>query len=265
MDQEEDLRRKLRAMLNGDTDVLRKKRRFYHYLPSAPRCKSCNAPFRGVGSWLLHLFTGQEQSTRAPNYCTACEMAFDSISGGVEVEMAMLFADVRGATQMAEGMSNEEFRELINRFFVSATEILPRYDAFLDKFVGDEVIAFFIPGLAGPEYASRAVRAARDLQQETARSEGPDLPIGIGVHSGPVYFGNVGSEDGFSELTALGDDVNVAARLASVSDEGEILVTNETVQKIEGWKGTGDTRELRLKGKETPVTVHSLRLGTDVG
>lgn len=257
--EEQEIRRQLRAKLTGENSDLRWTRRVLRFLPTDPRCKSCNAPFRGVGSWFVQLFTGKEQSTRAPKYCTACERAFDSISGGIEVEMTMLFADVRGSTTFADRMSNEDFRELINQFFVAATDILPEYDAFLDKFVGDEVIAFFIPGLAGPEYASCAVKAAEDLQEETIRREGPDLPIGIGVHSGEVYFGNVGSDDGFSELTALGDNVNVAARLASVSEEGEILVSDETVQRIEEWNRASRAREIELEGKEAPVMVHSLR------
>lgn len=256
---EQAVRRKLRAMLTGETNQMRWSRRFFHVLPTDPRCKYCQAPFRGIGSWFVHMFTGKEQSTRAPNYCTTCEQAFESISGGIEVEMTMLFADVRGSTTFADRMSNEDFRELINQFFVAATDILPEYDAFLDKFVGDEVIAFFFPGFAGPAYASRAVEAAEELQEESLRSEGPDLPIGIGVHSGQVYFGNVGSDDGFSELTALGDNVNVAARLASVSEKGEILVSDETVQRIEEWDRASEAREIELDGKDAPVPVHSLR------
>ena len=95
--------------------------------------------------------------------------------GGAEVEITMLFADVRGSTTLAEGMTPAEFRNLINRFYKASAAVLIRSEAIIDRLVGDEVIGYFIPGLAGQEHASKAVESAQAILDVTGHgdSEGP--------------------------------------------------------------------------------------------
>jgi adenylate cyclase len=145
---------------------------------------------------------------------------------------------------------------VLNRFYDAAAEVLHEHDAILDKFVGDEVVAIFIPALSGDRHAARAVMAGRALLRATGHGESGDpwLPIGIGIHSGIAYVGAVG-EGPSTTLTALGDTVNVAARLASAAGAGELLVSDEAARSAAIEVGAAEHRDLELKGKSMRVPV----------
>lgn len=183
--------------------------------------------------------------------------------GGAELEISMLFVDVRGSTQMAERMTPASFGQLMNRFYKTATEVLIGTDAVIDKLVGDEVIGLYLPIFTGPNHARPAVLAAQRLLLATGHAEekGPWLPIGIGVHTGVAYVGTVaGVEETVSDITALGDNVNVTARLASVAAPGEALIT-EAAYKAGGEDlGELESRQLDLKGKSEPIPARVLRV-----
>ena len=113
---------------------------------------------------------------------------------GAEVELSMLFADVRGSSKLARQMSALEFTRLMDRFYRASSEVLVEHDAIIEKFVGDEVVGLFLPFLAGPDHATRAVEAARALFEATGygSAEGPWVPLGAGVHTGSAFVGVVG-------------------------------------------------------------------------
>ena len=237
-------------------------RRIYHLhglLPSAPRCKLCGSPFKGWGGFLMHLM-GRDQSRYNPRFCEKCKV-FEH-PGGAEVVLTMLFADVRGSTTLAEQMSPREFSQLINRFYTVATHILIQTDALVDRLMGDEAIGLYIPGFAGPEHPRKAIEAAQELLRLTGHrdSKGPWLPVGVGIHTGQAFVGVVGDEESTADFTALGDNVNITARLASQAGPGEILISdaaysaaNTTIQNLE-------QRQLELKGKSERIGVHVLRV-----
>ena len=227
-------------------------------LPANPRCKMCNAPFKGVGGIFMRVL-GRRQSTKNPRYCEPC--AFQE-TGGAEVEISMLFADIRGSTSIAEKMSAAEFSKLIGSFFETATNVLVRADALIDRLVGDEVIGLFIPGFAGQEHSKRAIQAAQELLQRL-RDGGPltsQLPVGVGVHTGVAYVGVVqGADEGITDFTALGDNVNITARLASQAGAGEILISDNAYQAANmEFKGL-EQRNLMLKGKSESTKVHVIK------
>jgi adenylate cyclase len=134
-----------------------------------------------------------------------------------------------------------------------ATKVLVDHDAIVDKYVGDEVMAIFIPAMSGDHHAADAVRAGRALLAATGHDGGsPWVPIGAGVNTGVAFVGAVGAGDK-TELTAMGDPVNVAARLAAAAGMGELLVTVATAEEA-GARLVGlERRRLELKGK-TGVT-----------
>jgi adenylate cyclase len=118
----------------------------------------------------------------------------------------------------------------------------------------------YIPGLAGADHAKRAISAAEELLQATGHhGSRPWLPIGIGVHTGNAYLSLVGSEGGVGDLTALGDSMNITARLASRAGTGEILVS-ESAYNQATLQANLEKRTLVLKGRSEPVTVHVLKL-----
>jgi adenylate cyclase len=124
------------------------------------------------------------------------------------------------------------------------------------------VIALFVPVLAGDKHAQSAVAAARGILKATGhdRSKGPWVPVGIGIHTGNAFVGAVGSA-GVSDITALGDDVNLTARLASLASTGEILIT-EATRAASGLPTDGlEPRHLDLKGRNAPVDAWLMHVG----
>lgn len=244
-------------VLRGEDPALRRYRHILGLLPADPRCKFCNAPFRGPGAPFARL-VGRGRSKLNPKFCRIC---LETIPvGGAEIEHTMLFADVRGSTGLAEKMSVSEYSQLINRFYVTSTEVLTRSDALIERLAGDQVIGLYIPGFAGQDHALKAVRAAQELLRVTGHGEdnGPWIPIGIGVHTGTAFVGAVGSDDGVTSITALGDAVNVTARLSSQARPGEILLSEETY-RVAGLEASGlEQRQLELRGRSQPVVVRTL-------
>jgi adenylate cyclase len=179
--------------------------------------------------------------------------------GGAEIECSLLFADVRGSTTLAEGMPPRDFNRLMGRFSDAALAVLVEHDAYVDKFVGDEVMAIFVPAMTGAEHAGRAVDAGLALLRATGNA-GKDrawVPIGIGVNTGTAYVGSVG-EGIDADLTAMGDVVNVTARLASAAGAGEMLVTADAARAA-ALNEHAEQRSLLLKGKSEPTDVLVLR------
>ncbi|HEX5040672.1 MAG TPA: adenylate/guanylate cyclase domain-containing protein [Candidatus Limnocylindria bacterium] len=233
-------------------------RRVMSHIPSDPRCQMCAAPFTGVGGGLMRI-VGKYPSPGNPNMCNTCQRYMIRYHGGAEVDGTMLFADVRGSTPMAEHSSAAEFSALLDRFYTVATRVVYAHSGIVDKFVGDELVAAFPPNL-GSDHVRRAIDAGLDLLKATGQGDpaGPWLPVGAAVHTGRVWFGAVG--DGASaELTALGDPVNVTARLASVAAAGELLVSTDAAAVV--GLDTSGARALELKGKEQPIEVVSLSVG----
>jgi adenylate cyclase len=214
----------------------------------------CNAPFAGIGGLVMSRM-GHARWAKNPKYCAGCFRMLRENHGGAEIECSLLFADVRGSTRMAEQLSPREFNRLMGSFFDLASEILIDHDAFVDKFVGDEIIGIFVPAMATDAHALRAVDAAMALMQRTMRSTvlGRWIPIGAGVTTGTAYVGSVGQGPD-AELTAMGDMVNTTARLASAAAAGEIFVT-ATVAAAAGLPAALPRRSLALKGKSEPTEI----------
>jgi adenylate cyclase len=245
-------------LTRGDA-MERKVRRVFRRIPQGPRCKLCAAPFAGVGAPFMRMI-GKRPSDKNPTMCRSCFDFMARHHGGAEIECSFLFADIRGSTAMAEGMSATSFRGLLDRFYTTASAVVFDHDGSVDKFVGDELVAIFFPLLTGERHAARTVEAARALLGATGHADaaGPWVPLGAGVHTGPAWVGAVG-DGAHMELTALGDTVNTTARLASVAKAGEILVSM-TAAYAAGLDPALEHRSLDLKGKELPTEVLVLRV-----
>jgi len=156
------------------------------------RCHLCLAPFDGISAPLMRAI-GRGPWRRNPHYCDKCELLFTGCRGGAEVELAVVYADVRGSTQLAAQMRPIEFAALMERFFIAATKILTAGGAAIDKMVGDEVVALYLPGLIGGRrnYRRKATHAGIELLRATGHADesGPWLPIGVSVHSGVAFVG----------------------------------------------------------------------------
>ena len=242
-----------RQMLTGSYPRLNGMRRMWGALPSPPRCKLCNAPFKGPGGVLMRAIAyGPSPLNR--RLCKWCIRAIGREPGGAELEISVLFADVRGSTTMAERMPPEEYTSLISRFYGAAAEVVDDYDGIVDKFAGDSTVALFIPGFSGADHAAHAIAAAKSLQEATRNGKGgePWIPVGAAVHTGLSFVGAVGKGDA-TDFTALGDTVNTTARLTNLAGPGEILVSAAAAEAGDLETASLEQRTLVLKGKEEQV------------
>lgn len=247
------------ALLYGESNdavsigLFRLYRRFMRRLPSDPRGAMCYNPFAGIGGRILSL-QGFQPSRKNPRFCKSCFEKFPA--GGVEIEIGVLFADVRGFTSLAEATSPEEIAALLNRFYAASTHTLSHADAVIDKLVGDEVMALFVPGFAGHDFLRKMVLAAEELLRSVGYGSGnePWLPVGIGLDFGPAYVGNVGPSE-VKDFTALGDAVNTAARLQGKAAEGTIVMSSRVYDSVSDLYPDADPVELSLKGKAEPVSA----------
>ncbi len=231
-------------------------RRLFSLVPAQLRCRFCNAPFRGRFAGPFGR-VGYTPSRKNPTICERCiERAPE---GGALVPVSVLFADVRGYTSLAEELSSVETTALLHRFYAAASSALLAHDAILGQIAGDEVMAIFVPGLAGSSYPRQAVAAARALLRGVGYGTplGRWLDVGVGICTGEEYVGNVGG-GGFKDFTAIGDVTNTAARLQALAAGGEILVCALTYAGVANAYPLAEPLDLQLKGKR--ATVESFRI-----
>jgi adenylate cyclase len=224
-------------------------------IPKSPRCRICYLPFYGLGGYLTKTFLRVEPSTLNPHLCNLCERFATQYHGGVELEISIMFVDVRGSTSMAENLTPEQFSKKINRFYRAATDVFYRNNGLVEKLLGDEVAGFFVPGFAGRNYPQVAVQAGMEALRAMGYGtvSGPWMPVGVGIHTGIAYIGSVEAEGGVSNISILGDSVNIAARLTSLAAPGELLISEET-RTAAGLQTAGmESRCLSLKGKSKSV------------
>jgi adenylate cyclase len=237
-----------------------RQRRLFRMLPGNPRCKNCYAPFSGASSRIVKFVYGKRPSNLNPLMCNECEKFAHEYQGGAEIELSLLFADVRGSTALAETMSPTEFSRLINRFYNKATDVMVHSDALIDKIIGDQVAGMYVPGFAGAGHARKAVEAAQEILKVTGHGtpEGPWISLGVGVHTGIAFVGSMGSEQGMSDITVLGDAPNTAARLSTSAKQGEILISEAAYSAAGLHLDSPEQRDLELKGKSEPFAVYVL-------
>ena len=224
-------------------------------LPSSPRCGICGAPFSGFGGRLVRPL-GYRPSRKSPNLCATCVES--APPGGMTTEAGVLFADIRGFTRLSEQREPEEVSALLRRFYTSAERVLFP-EAIIDKLIGDEVMALYLPMYGRFEEAAPVMlRHARELLEAIGYGgEGPPFAeVGIGLDYGEAFVGNVG-QGAVNDFTAIGDVVNTAARLQGQAKGGEIVASARLVEQLEG-APPGERIELDLKGKAEPVTAYRI-------
>ncbi len=252
-------------VLSGEFRSMRRGRQLFRMLsPTAhDRCRICLAGFDGFTAPLMHALR-RGPWHRNPHFCEKCEEVLREQRGGTEIDIAVLYADVRGSTRMAAGMRPSEFAALMQRFFQTSTKIFLRSEAVVDKMVGDEVIGIYLPGLAGSGFRRRAFEAGLDLLRATGHENpaGPWLPIGVGVHTGVAFVGSIGDESGAYQFAALGETMNFGARLVAAAKAGELVISEAVWKEVSG-EVAAEPRNLKLKGYAQPVRAYTVRMKPD--
>lgn len=185
-----------------------------------------------------------------------------TLSGEVR-EATILFSDIRSFTALSEQMRADEVVQMLNEYFTEMVEIIFRYDGFLNKFIGDAIMAVYNVPLSQESPALRAVRTAIDMrdalerlnQRRVQRGDFP-LKIGIGINTGPVVAGNIGHEQRL-EYTVIGDAVNLAQRIESQTKVSgtTILISDTTYNHVRRHINATALPPVKVKGKQEPVTL----------
>lgn len=226
----------------------------FRWLPSDPRCPICRAPYGLPFGPVVNLL-GFGRSKRYPQLCNPCFSQMQRDRGGAEVPVTVLFADVRGSTGMAERSSASDFSVLLSRFYSLVAAAVRDEGGIIDKFLGDGVMALFIPSFTEKQHAQRGLNAARRILRDA------ELPIGIGLNTGLAFTGFLGPTDEVSGFSAVGDAVNVAHRLGEAAGPGELIVGGDELSFAEPPEpgGVWKQRELQVKGRDQAVRAWSLR------
>jgi len=192
------------------------------------------------------------------------------VLGGKRREVTILFADVRDFTSMASRMAPEEVVAILNEFFTLITEIIFKYHGTLDKYMGDAVMAIYGAPIEEKDHAEKALRAAVEMQErmelleKRLRERGAEpIKIGIGINTGEAVIGNIGSLQRM-EYTAIGDSVNLAARLEEVAKPDQILITENTYQVVKDIVRARVLQPMAIRGKGESVKVYEV-LGLKIG
>ena len=222
----------------------------------------CAAPFHGIGKVVTQVVM-HGPSEKNPLMCNFCFSKLRGHTGGADVEISVMFADVRGSTGLAERLGAATFRARCSGCTGSRPRPSNLQDGIVDKFLGDGVMALFIPVLAGEDHAGRAIAAGTALIRAVEDSDLPaaGVRVGAGIQTGVAFVGVIGSDERL-DFTALGDTVNVAARLGGVAGPGELVVSASAWDRAPRQTVPDARGPITVQGRSEPSEVVTLRLGT---
>jgi len=186
--------------------------------------------------------------------------------GGDKKDLTVMFSDIRGFTTISEKLTPEELVHLLNEYLTAMTDIVFKYEGLLDKYIGDAIMAVFGAPVDQPDHALRSCRTAlemmatlKGLQQKWAAEGRPFVDIGVGINSGDMVVGNMGSNMRF-DYTVMGDNVNLSSRLEGINKEygTHIVISEFTYEVVKEEVFCRELDAVRVKGKKLPVKIYEL-------
>lgn len=220
------------------------------------QCSVCGTVLSGSLGAVYRTF-GVKRSPRNPNICTRCST---HVEEGRVVEITVLFADLSSFTELTQELGAEKTHEVVDAYLRMASEVLVKHGAFIDKYVGDAVMALFNVPLRHEDHALRAVKAALELGdglKSLGGRYGLTLQASVGIATGHARVGRLGSDDS-KDYTAIGDAVNLAARLQSKAGAGEVLISEASYAKNPEQFPEAQAEQAVLKGFRDPVRAYRL-------
>ena len=247
--------------------------------PESKFCNACGQALTSPPKSFLKKSLPEKRSapSQPPQELTEKILALKGRIEGERRQVTVMFCDLEGSTALTEKLGDEEAFALIDEIFGILTQQVHKYEGTVQEFRGDGIMALFGAPIALENAAQRAVSAALAIHQEVTKfshriqeeTRGPAIRMRIGIHTGPVVLGTIGS-DLRLEFQVIGDTVNLAARMESLAEPGTTYVTEETFKQTEGFFRFEKSGEKEVKGKEAPVKVYrviapsSLRTRFDV-
>jgi class 3 adenylate cyclase len=210
---------------------------------------------------LYHQLDGLFHQYMSPDVATALLADPEQAAlGGAVVDVTAVFADLRGFTSFSERSSPEEIVTMLNRYFEGATEAILAEGGTVVQFVGDALMALFNAPARQPDHPLRAARAALAMQEGVDRvaAAKPGWPrFRVGINTGPALVGNIGST-ALRNFNAMGDAVNVAARLESVAAPGQVVIGESTRSQLPPGAVVEPLGQLTVKGRNERVVAYQL-------
>lgn len=218
-------------------------------------------PLNGVRYQVARLM-GVRRSSMNPNICSYCEGHF--LPGPNKryqsVMATILFVDIRGYTTLSLNIEPMQMAQLLSRLYDEIAHVIWAYDGVVNKFIGDAALAIFNFPIVRPDSAMQAVEAGQAIIQAVSalseKDDSPPLGVGVGIHTGEITVGKIGEAG--RDLTAIGPTVNMAARLQSVAQASEVLVSGATYAQLNNRWPNLPSRTLQLKGILEPVTAYAI-------
>ena len=185
--------------------------------------------------------------------------------GGEKKELTILFADIRGFTKISENLEPEKVVEILNEALTIMVKAIFKYRGTLDKFIGDCVMAVFGAPLPQPKHAEAAVRTAVEIQEGMKKIEqkwlaliGRKIEAGIAINTGEAIIGNIGSPERM-DYTAIGDAVNLTARLEEIAAEGEIIISGNTYSLVKNLVDCQEMEPITVRGKKNLISIYKVK------
>jgi adenylate cyclase len=186
--------------------------------------------------------------------------------GGKRANVTVLFSDIRGFTSMSEQMSPQQVSEILNEYFTEMEPIITKYNGIINKFIGDAVMAIFGEPIQDKNHAQNAVKCAyamlqkvRELQKKWAKEGKPKIEIGVGISTGEVFVGNIGSINRM-EYTVIGDTVNLASRLEGYNKtyKTKLLISPNTYNEVKGIVDVIKISDVQIRGKANKMDIYEV-------
>ncbi|MEO7961406.1 MAG: adenylate/guanylate cyclase domain-containing protein [Ginsengibacter sp.] len=219
---------------------------------------------RGPFSILFRPF-GIKKSQMHPNLCTSCESMFTRVkkSKQIAISTTILFADLRGYTNLSQRTEGSKVNELLHCFYDQCSSAVWEREGIINKFIGDAALAIFNFPLVRKDHVKNAVKAAAELQKNCENlkdriglASEENIGVGIGIHTGECFLGEVGTS--YKDFTAVGPIVNLASRLQGAAGAGEILVTDVVYNHVNDIFPYSQMKTVTLKGIHDPVKAYVL-------
>ena len=186
--------------------------------------------------------------------------------GGKRANVTVLFSDIRGFTSMSEQMTPQQVSEILNEYFTEMEPIITQYNGIINKFIGDAVMAIFGEPIQDKNHASNAVKCAygmlqkvKELQKKWAQEGKPKIEIGVGIATGEVFVGNIGSINRM-EYTVIGDTVNLASRLEGYNKtyKTKLLISPATYEEVKGIVDVIKISDVQIRGKANKMDIYEV-------
>jgi class 3 adenylate cyclase len=220
-------------------------------------------PLHGMASVPFRVF-GIRPSRMNPNTCTICEMMFTTVMKArqVTIDATVMFADLRGYTSLSQSRSAEAISMLLDVFYDECANAIWEHDGILNKTMGDGLLAVFNFPISHDDHATRALRAARQIQtrwresgQTLPEAAGQDVGVGIGINCGQLSFGEFGHSH--TDITAIGTVVNTAARAQAAATSGQILLTEAVHARAQSDLTGSQAHDYQLKGFPSATRLYA--------